>query len=229
MRSYDAQTNAYLAARGGVIARHLVWITGRDRNTDAPQSLGLWTGSETRSITIGGQARTYAGAGAMLALEPITAGMGLDVRILQARFAPVAPAVQAALLQYDPRFAPVEIHRALFDPVSWVLVSEPHRVFRGWVNKVLIREGDPAEAVVDFASAARGLTRALTLRRSDAAMRQRSATDAFRAYTDISGDVGVWWGERRRDPRAATRPGASISAPTPINPVETGADYAGRD
>ena len=48
-----------------------------------------------------------------------------------------------------------------------------------------------------MASAARGLTRPLTLTRSDAEMRRRNASDPFRSYTDVAGEVGVWWGEKR--------------------------------
>ena len=112
----------------------------------------------------------------------------------------MTPEVALLLRGYDGRLAPAEVHRALLSPETGQPVAAPIRVFRGWVDEVTLRTGavgGAGEATVTLASAARGLTRALTLTRSEAEMRRRTPGDAFRRYTDIAGEVGVWWGEKR--------------------------------
>ena len=200
MRILDPTSAAYLAARSGVASRHMVHVLARNRATGAREALGLWQGDDHLSLTIGGEARTYYGAGALVGVEPIRAGIGLEVRMLQLVLAPMTPEVAQLLRGYDARLAPVELHRALLSLETGQLIADPIRVFRGWIDEVKIRTGEvggTGEATVTLASAARGLTRALTLTRSEAEMRRRDAGDAFRQYTDIAGEVGVWWGETR--------------------------------
>jgi hypothetical protein len=200
MRLLDTASSDYLSARAGVASRHMVHVIARNRATGAQEALGLWQGDDHLMIAINGVNRTYYGAGTLVGVEPIRAGIGLDVRLLQLGLSPLTPEVAQLLRGYDARLAPAEIHRALLSLETGQLIAEPIRVFRGWVDEVKIRTGDvggTGDATVTLASAARGLTRALTLTRSDAEMRRRTAGDAFRRYTDIAGDVGVWWGESR--------------------------------
>ena len=200
MRLLDPTSAAYLAARTGVASRHMVHVIARNRETGVQEALGLWQGDDHLTIAIGGTNRTYYGAGGLIGVEPIRAGIGLEVRMLQLALSPLTPEVAQLLRGYDARLAPTEVHRALLSLETGQLIAEPIRVFRGWVDEVKIRTGDAGgsgEATVTLASAARGLTRALTLTRSDAEIRRRNAGDAFRRYTDIAGEVGVWWGERR--------------------------------
>jgi hypothetical protein len=200
MRILDPTSAAYLAAHTGVASRHMVHVIARNRTTGAQEALGLWQGDDHLTITMGGVNRTYFGAGALIAVEPIRAGIGLEVRMLQVGLSPLTPEVAQLLRGYDARLAPAEVHRALLSLETGQLIAEPIRVFRGWVDEVKIRTGEVSgtgEATVTLASAARGLTRALTLTRSDAEMRRRNSGDAFRRYTDIAGEVGVWWGEKR--------------------------------
>jgi hypothetical protein len=206
MRLLDTASSEYLSARAGVASRHMVHVFARNRATGAQEALGLWQGDDHLMIAINGVNRTYYGAGTLVGVEPIRAGIGLDVRLLQLGLSPLTPEVAQLLRGYDARLAPAEIHRALLSLETGQLIAEPIRVFRGWVDEVKIRTGAVGgtgdvggigDATVTLASAARGLTRALTLTRSDAEMRRRTAGDAFRRYTDIAGDVGVWWGESR--------------------------------
>ena len=200
MRILDTKSAEYLSAHTGVASRHMLHVIGRNPDTGAQEALGLWQGDDHLTIGIGGLNRTYYGAGGLIGVEPIRAGIGLEVRMLQATLSPLTPEVALLLRGYDARLAPAEVHRGLLSLETGQLIAEPIRVFRGWVDEVKIRTGevgDTGEATVTLASAARGLTRALTLTRSDAEMRRRNAGDAFRRYTDIAGEVGVWWGESR--------------------------------
>lgn len=207
MRILDPISTEYLSACTGVTSRHMIHVVARNRATGAQEALGLWQGDDHLTIAINGVNRSYFGAGTLIGMEPIRAGIGLEVRMLQLALSPLTPEVTLMLRGYDARLAPAEIHRGLLSLETGQLIAEPIRVFRGWVDEVKIRTGavsgtgeggDTGEATVTLASAARGLTRALTLTRSDAEMRRRNAGDRFRAYTDIAGEVGVWWGEKRR-------------------------------
>jgi hypothetical protein len=196
VRVYDGSTQTYIDALDGIVARHLVWFTARNRSTGAAETIGIWNGDDHQNFTIG-TSRTYYGAGSLLDIEPITAGVGLTVRIHQITMSGISPQVEELLRTYDARLAAVEMHRALFSLSTGSLVGTPYRVMKGWVNGVKLTSGEDSKAVISVASAARALTKPLALYRSDAAMRERSATDTFRAYADISGQVGVWWGEKR--------------------------------
>jgi hypothetical protein len=200
MRILDTASAEYLSAHTGVASRHMVHVIGRNRDTDAQEALGLWQGDDHLTIAIGGVNRTYYGAGGLIGVEPIRAGIGLEVRMLQATLSPLTPEVALLLRDYDTRLAPAEVHRGLLSLETGQLIAEPIRVFRGWVDALKIRTGEvggTGEATVTLASAARGLTRALTLTRSDTEMRRRNTGDRFRDYADIAGEVGVWWGEKR--------------------------------
>lgn len=199
MRSYDSTTGTYLGSRGGVIARSLVWVEAKNRTSGATETMGLWTGDDHQEFVIGGQTRLYFGAGNLLQLEPITMQTGLVVRMHKVTLSPLSPEVALLLRGYEPRLAPVEIHRALFWPESRDLIAAPHRVFRGWIDEVTIPTpeiGGAAQAEVTLASAARALTIPLALKKSDETQRLRG-DDRFRRYADVSGAVDVWWGEAR--------------------------------
>lgn len=199
MRILDPTSLAYLAARSGVASRHMIHALARNRETGATEALGLWQGDDHLTLAVDGVNRTYYGAGGLIGVEPIRAGIGLEVRMLQLALSPLTPEVAQLLRGYDARLGPAEVHRALLSLETGQLIAEPIRVFRGWVDEVKLRTADfggTGEATVTLASAARGLTRALTLTRSDAEMRRRNTSDRFREYTGIAGEVGVWWGEK---------------------------------
>lgn len=208
MRTFDAPTLAQFQNREAIVARILIWAVARNRTTGLPEALGLWTGAEDRSFTIAGDARTYHGAGAVMEVAPLVAESGLTVRMQRLVLSPISEAVATLIRTYDARFAAIEIHRALFDPVTTALVAEPHRVFKGIIDEVeLPIDPDSGETrcEVTVASSARYLTRTLTLKRSDESQRLRS-DDRFLRYADVSGEVDIYWGEKRP---AAEKPAAS--------------------
>ena len=200
MRQLDSLSAEYLSTASGVVSRHMVYVTARSHETGAQEALGVWQEDEHQTIAINGVNRTYYGAGAIVGVEPMRAGIGLEVRMLQIVLASITPEVALLLRGYDARLAPAEVHRALLSLQTGQLIAEPIRVFRGWVDEVKLREGaqdGSGTAEVMLASATRSLTRAMALTRSDAEMRRRNSSDGLRSYTDIAGEVGVWWGEKR--------------------------------
>ncbi|MFE3839657.1 hypothetical protein ABNX41_21770, partial [Rhodobacteraceae bacterium PA1-206B] len=72
MRTLPAAVAAHLAARKPLLVHQLLWISARNRTSGAVETLGLWTGEDHQSITVGGQSRTYYGAGAVLGIDPVT-------------------------------------------------------------------------------------------------------------------------------------------------------------
>lgn len=202
MPDIDPAEAAYHAARDGTNVDTLIWVTAKNKSTGAPESLGLWTGADHQEFVIDGEARTYF-ASSILDFEPIEAAIGLNVQMHEAGLAALTPAVEDLLHGYDARLAPVEIHRVVWsleNPGS--MVAEPHRIFSGEVNEMpmtLPAEGGAGKLRLVMASAARGLTRGLALFKSDAAMRLRNPNDAFREYTDVSGESGDWWGEKHAE------------------------------
>ncbi len=197
MRSYSPATAAYMAARGPIHAHALIWIEARNRETGAAETIGFWTGDDHASFVIAGQARTYYGAGTTLGVDPIRRGTGLQVRTQRASLSGISPETQLALRGYDARHARVEIHRAIFDPLTLQLVDEPHRLFRGYIDKLKIitpAKGEAGKAEIELASAARALTTPLSRKRSDASLRARAPADAFRQYASQADAVETPWG-----------------------------------
>lgn len=199
MRIYGPATLAALQARD-VVSRALIWISARNRSTNAVETMGLWTGSDHETFTIDGVSRLYYGAGNVVDLPQITMQAGLAVRMHRLGLTSLTPEAMQLIRGYDVRFAPVEVHRALFTTDTRLLASlSPHLVLKGFVDEVNLgtpAAGGAASCVLGIVTQARVLTQALSLKKSDETQRLRSG-DRFRRWTDVSGSVDVWWGARR--------------------------------
>ena len=196
-RTFGPATAAYFANRASYLGHVLVWLSGRNRGTGAVETIGLWTGADHRDFTIDGQTRRYYGAGAALAVDPIRRQTGLKVRTQRITVSQVAPEVLQALRVYDPRRAPVEVHRALFDPITEELVDEPHEILSGFIDKAPLPtppKGERGEVKIEVVTRARALTIPLSRSRSDATLRARAPGDAFRQYASITEAVDTPWG-----------------------------------
>ena len=207
MRAIDPAAAAHLQARRPIIIRNLIWIIARHRATNANETLGLWDGDDHQVIEIDGQMRTYYGAGGLLQIDPIGHAAGTDVRRVRVSLAPMAPEVQMAIRGYDPRTAPVEIHRLIVDPVTMAQIGQPWRQLKGRISEIEMvnpgddgEEGSNAECRLTIATNAIEGTRGLALKKSDESQKLRKLTDGrqdrFFRYTDISGKVPVIWGEK---------------------------------
>jgi hypothetical protein len=197
MRSLSPATQAWLQARQPMHAHALVWILARNRGTGQTESIGFWTGDDHAAFVIDGEARTYFGAGAVLNIDPIRRKAGLQVTTQRASLSGITPETQMALRGYDVRHARVEIHRALFDPDTRQLLDAPHRLFRGWIDRLKIKtpaKGEAGVAEVELASAARALTTPSSRKRSDASLRARASGDGFRKYASQADAVETPWG-----------------------------------
>lgn len=198
MRNYSPVTAAYFATRSPILAHLLVWISARNRTSGAVETIGFWTGADHQNFVIDGQTRLYYAAGGLLSVDPLKWRTGLTVRTQRMTFAQVAPEVEQLIRGYNPRHAPVEMHRALFDPLSETLVDTPHLLLRGYIDKVSVTtpaKGSAGDISVEIASAARALTRPLNRYRSDAALTSRNASDTFRKWASTTDKIEVPWGK----------------------------------
>ncbi len=194
-------SSAILAARqsrAGTLVHGLIYVTAKTRDTGVPAPVGFWTGEDHQAFTINSVSRTYYGAGAALDLGETVSEVGIVIRTRTVRLSGLAPKVLDMAKAYEARLAPVEIHRAEFDPLTNALIDAPERVFKGWVDQIQwTQNAETVECVMTLASIARALTRTQTQKYSDASQRLRDVNDAFFQYVDVSGTTDVYWGEKR--------------------------------
>ncbi|CUH67964.1 hypothetical protein TG4357_03311 [Thalassovita gelatinovora] len=212
MRDYDANTAAYLADRTAAHIHILYWFKAKNRTTGAVETLGLWTGDDHQDFTIGGDVRTYYGAGTVAGTETLTYETGLSVRTHRIPFKGLKPEIEQLLKGYDPRLAPVEMHRVFYDPDTAQQIAPPTRIFTGSIDAAPVTvpaKGGTVKVEVAVVGAARSLTIPLSLKKSDEVQKLRGG-DRFRRYIDVSGQTDVWWGETR----ASTSP-----PPAPVTTV----------
>lgn len=201
MRNYPSNLFTLLQTRKGFRSRVLVWVdNAQNLSNGTTESLGLWNGAGNRVFTIGGVDRTYYGAGALLNVPPIAYASDLTVRRQKTLLAAISPAVKTILRGYDVRFAPIEVHRAIYDGETGLLNSEPHELMRGFIDDLKFTRPAPGSgnstAETTIATWLRKLTLVLPLKRSDATQ-QLDQGDRFRRYIDVPGTVGVWWAQSR--------------------------------
>lgn len=199
MRLFNPTTTAYFADRSQFLAHTLIWFAARNRASGAVETIGFWSGADHANFTIGGQVRTYYGAGSFISMDPLRRQTGVKARTQRVQFAQVSPEFLTLIRTYDPRHAAVEIHRALFDPLSELLVDEPHLLLRGFVDKASIptpAKGGSASVSIEIATHARALTKPVSRYRSDASLRTRAPADAFRQYASVTEAVETVWGRK---------------------------------
>lgn len=202
MRIFDAATQAYIDSRVGVHAEGLIWIGSKSRITGLVEYVGVWTGTFDTTFVIDGVTRLYQGAGSVLRIEDITSDIGVSVRNISVNLAGLDPTIESIAREYDPRFAPIEIHRALFDLENETLVGTPHRIWKGFVDNVDFKTeaaGGSMACDLTCVSNAQLLTRTLAQKKSDDSHRLRNPLDRFRKYSTLTGQIGVFWGEKKVD------------------------------
>lgn len=197
MNDFDIPTNDALAERQGTLAHGMIWVVARNRETGAPEGIGLWQGDDHRSFAIDGVDRMYFGAGAVISIPPVQAAIGLQVRQYRVTLPPFLPEVRTALRAYDPRGARVEVHSVALNPETGEPLGPPRRFIKGRLMQApdsLGPKGSASSVELVIASAARGLTRSLPLLRTNDALLQRRAGERGREYSDVAGDWQVPWG-----------------------------------
>lgn len=198
MPDLEPTQESQLAERRGSMAHVLLWVTAKDRTTGDPASLGFWTGDDHADISIGGVSRTYYGAGAVIDVAPVRAGIGVRVRYHTITLPPMLDEVKQALRGYEPRLAKVEVHVAPIDLDTGGLLGAPIRMIKGTLNEApeeIGPKGGDGQVRLRIASTARRLTFGLPLLRSNEELKRRDTADLGREYSDVAGDWVVPWGQ----------------------------------
>lgn len=195
MYSYTAPELAYLQNRVGYNNHILLWLEPRDYATNLRVPFGFWTGDQDEIFTIDGAPRTYQGAGAITSVDDFTFEAGLTIRNQRLALNPLHPGVALCLRGHDAFRAPAQIHRAMFDPATTLLVAPPHRRWKGFLHDAPIATpaiGGEASVTVSLTSAADVLTIGLTATRSDTSQQGRGGDRGMR-HKDAGGRY-VWGG-----------------------------------
>lgn len=197
--SFDiAQTNQ-LDERSGTDAHILVLIEPRDRVTGEIVPLGLWTGDDHQTFTVDGETHLFLGAGNVIEVPPIRAGIGLEVRRQRVILPPMTDAAKLALQVYQAAQARVRVWSQPLDIYTGAPLGAPHRVIKGRLEtapETLAKLGDQSRTELVISSATRPLTFRQPLFKSDAAQRLRDPFDRFREYAASIADRPIPWGQK---------------------------------
>ena len=186
----------HLAARAGFMPRWLLWVAATDKATGDPAPIGIWDGDDQQSFIINGQSRPYFGAQGFFEVDPLVYAAGTFIRTQTLTLSGISAAAEQLVRGYRVRFAPAELHLALFDPRTENLIDTQRR-FKGFVNRSPIftpAVGGVTSIKLELASSMRTLTRTLALKKSDESQQRRSG-DRFRKYGSIAGTITTKWGE----------------------------------
>jgi len=197
MRNLDSAELTAIAART-VVARDLLWVTSKNRETGADHSLGFWNDVMTVTVSvIDGRtgstvSRDFRGVGAALQVGKIPLTSDITIRNVDIDI-PYLDSVSAELVRtYDVRSAAMQLYRGYFDPATRVMLAAAKARFVGYVDGAPIvtpKEGGEGSITLHCVSTTRELTRTNAEVRSHESQLVRAAGDFF--YKDV-GVVGDW-------------------------------------
>lgn len=185
------------AERRGTNSHVLLWVIARNRTTSAAEPIGFWTGDDHRNFVIGGETRTYFGAGDVIDTPPVVADIGMSVRHYRITLTAATDEVRTLLRDYDPRRAMAEVHVCPMNIDTGAPLGTPKRMIKGRVNKLpedIGAKGKPSRLEMTITSNALTLTKALPLLRSSEELQRRNPADLGREYSNVAGEWTTQWG-----------------------------------
>ena len=185
----------HLNARGAVEPRLLLWIEAKNFTTLTDASIGLWNGDDDLTFTIDGTPRVYNGALGRFDVDPIVYAKGTDVRTQRITLSANTPEVKDTIRGYLVKGAAVQLHLALMDPLSG-LVIDTDRKWDGFVNRwplstAALGSGGTS-APLEIVTEMRLLTRTVAVKKTDQSQQLRSS-DRFRRYGSVAAEVNTDW------------------------------------
>lgn len=207
----DVAAQAHRVARMGLVPRWLFWVESKNRTTGLTETMGLWTGDQDEAFMIDGASRDYLSA-SVVGFPSLTFGSGLGIQMQTLTLGPISPEVELLLYGYDPRLAPVEVHLVSLDPDTHNTIAI-ERLYKGWIDEAPVKTdplGGQKICEVSLAGSARGGTRTLSTKKSDAAQSLRGG-DRFRRHADVVSSTN-YWGENG-PAVAAVNSGNSVGRP----------------
>lgn len=200
--SVSSNTLAALANApvNGIVPRDFVWIQALNKDTDAVEEIGFWSGNVPVSASVilpsngEEEARNFVGMDGLMQVPTIPMTMKLEVRSVKLVFSNLSGDVINAVLVYNAKGRPVQIHRGLLDPQTMNLVDPATCRFDGYVNRIKIRRakaGNDGLVEIECQSHARTLTVASSEKFSDEFFKRRGARQP---YLDIV--PKIVWGQK---------------------------------
>jgi hypothetical protein len=203
MRALTPEETAALASRR-LRARNLVWITAKDRVTEAAQSIGFWDDVGTVSMQVRDAlaglvvARTFIGAGGLLGVEDVPLTSDLAIHEVSLTLSQIDATVAQTVRGYDPRLGPIQVYRGLFNPDTHALVAPARCRFVGFVDAIdIVDPSDKREGRIEIraVSQLREMTRSNPSMGSDEDQKARSSGDRFFRYAGAVSEWSVAWGQ----------------------------------
>lgn len=205
MRNSDAATLAALQAapRDGLASRSLVWITAKRRVTGDVRTFGFWnehlpvTMNVISGVDGSTQSRTYEADGAILSVGKVPLTSDLGVRNVEVQLSALHPTVAEMARDYVLKLAAIEIHRAVLDATTRLLVAPPRCRFVGTIDaapRTTPRTGGAGNLTLKCISATAELYRTNAAKRSAETQRRRS-NDQHMRYADVCSQWDdLYWG-----------------------------------
>jgi hypothetical protein len=198
--SWSVNAQNHLLARGAVSPRWLLWVNAKAPGTLAAAPVGLWSGADDLTFTIGGEERVYNGALSQFDVDPIVFGTGMDVRTQRVTLAANAPETADLVRGYVIRLAEAELHLALFDPLTETVI-DVQPMFRGFINRAPLSTpvtGGGDVVTIEIVSRMRVLVLpGPVLRKTNEARRAFDPNDGFRKYGSIAGEILTEWVQKK--------------------------------
>lgn len=201
--TYDASTITALQS-GALILRDLLYVSGWDSG-GSPATWGFWTGADDVSVSVVGAltgtpvSRNYIGGGTLLEVPPIVDAIGIESRSVDFELSQIESNVQDMVRANTIRGGRVELHRGVFSPSTWALVSTPFARFVGRVDTARITTppaGGTGSIVLSCSDDRVDLTRINPALKSDETQKLRNG-DRIRRYNDTAAEVSIWWGQAK--------------------------------
>lgn len=203
MRYQPAEVLAALGERRGV-ARFFIWMSARDRDTDAISYAGMWNGRGDQTIEVidgfsgDPEERVFTGTNGLIGIGEITLIADISVRELHVTLSPEAADVIQLLRTYDPKGGEFQLYIGYFDPDTHELIASPRALFVGFIDRTPINLASgqaKADATIVAVSHTRELTRVNPAVRSSEWLTTRAVGDTFYQYTPSISNWELFWGK----------------------------------
>lgn len=203
MRYLHSDVIAALAQRRGA-ARMLLWMSARNRDTNAIEYAGVWNGRGDLDVTVidgftgDEEERTFIGSEGLFSVSEIPLIADISVRELHVRFNPDAAAIIQFLRTYDPKGGQFQLYLGFMNPDSHAFIDYPRALFVGFIDRTpinLTTGHDKSEATVVAVSHTRELTRVNPIVRSSEFLHTRAPGDDFYQYTSSIQNWELFWGK----------------------------------
>lgn len=198
--------NTYNALKSRrVKARDFVWFTVRNRSTGAKHSEGFWNGNHsvdaqvTDIITGNDVVRTFRATSDASTIGDVARTDGLTAESVTIDLPSLDQRVRDLLLGYDPKFAPVQIHRGVFDRDTGNLIGPCFPRFFGEIDDITITTpavGSVGNVRVTVKNANQEMLKGVYVKKADSEQ-QRRGGDRFYLNASVVAEIPIFWGREK--------------------------------